>query len=110
MGLASSLLRTRRSGGGSEEGDRVGVAAMIVGEAESAVFWEQREKDVEAERERSKITSPGFSFSAAGLSFPYHLGVTQIVLEKGYIRVMKRERVYRSVLLLSCATAIGLYL
>ncbi|XP_031492808.1 uncharacterized protein LOC116259233 [Nymphaea colorata] len=91
MGLASTLLRTRRAGGGSVlvdsgEGDRDGVASVIVDEADPAVIWERREKDVEAERERSKITSPGFSFSAAGLLFPYHLGVAQFLLEKGYIR------------------------
>lgn len=51
------------------------------------VVWEQREKDVEAERGRRMVTSPGFSFSAAGLLFPYHLGVAQLLLEKGYIKV-----------------------
>lgn len=29
--------------------------------------------------------SPGFSFSAAGLLFPYHLGVAQYLLDRGYI-------------------------
>lgn len=52
------------------------------------VIWEQRSKDVEAEKERKKVTSPGFSFSAAGLLFPYHLGVAQFLLEKGYIKVI----------------------
>jgi len=32
------------------------------------------------------VTSPGFSFSAAGLLFPYHLGVAKFLLEKGYIK------------------------
>lgn len=50
------------------------------------VIWEQRPEDVEAERERPAVTSPGFSFSAAGLLFPYHLGVAQLLLEKGYIK------------------------
>ncbi|XP_051132975.1 uncharacterized protein LOC127252718 [Andrographis paniculata] len=50
------------------------------------IVWEQREEDVEAERRRKAFTSPGFSFSAAGLLFPYHLGVAQLLLEKGYIK------------------------
>jgi hypothetical protein len=50
------------------------------------MIWEQRVKDVEAEKERRVITSPGFSFSAAGLLFPYHLGVAQLLIEKGYIK------------------------
>lgn len=99
LGLASTLLRTRRSGGGSVlvdsgEGNLDGVDSAIVDEADPAVIWERREKDVEAERKRPKITSPGFSFSAAGLLFPYHLGVAQFLLEKGYIRVMKREKCF----------------
>ncbi|CAH8363681.1 unnamed protein product [Eruca vesicaria subsp. sativa] len=39
-------------------------------EIDPAMIWEQRVKDVEAEKERRIITSPGFSFSAAGLLFP----------------------------------------
>ncbi|CAA7401545.1 unnamed protein product [Spirodela intermedia] len=53
--------------------------------AAQEVIWEQRLADVEAEKKR-KVTSPGFSFSAAGLLFPYHLGVSQFLLEKGYIK------------------------
>ncbi|EPS71725.1 hypothetical protein M569_03038, partial [Genlisea aurea] len=52
----------------------------------AAIEWEQREQDVEAERRRTVVTSPGFSFSAAGLLLPYHLGVAQFLLEKGYIK------------------------
>ena len=53
------------------------------------MIWEQSVKDVEAdEKERRVITSPGFSFSAAGLLFPYHLGVAQLLIEKGYITVL----------------------
>ncbi|KAK9110214.1 hypothetical protein Sjap_018274 [Stephania japonica] len=67
----------RRGGGGG------GAAVVEDGE----VVWEQREEDVEAEKERmKKVTSPGFSFSAAGLLFPYHLGVAQLLIEKGYIK------------------------
>lgn len=70
--------------GSSEE--RIG--AVMEDEIEPQVIWEQRVKDVEAERERRVITSPGFSFSAAGLLFPYHLGVAQFLIEKGYIKVL----------------------
>jgi len=54
-------------------------------EARDGVVWEQRPEDVEAERRRRELTSPGFSFSAAGLLFPYHLGVAQCLMDKGYI-------------------------
>ncbi|KAC9735352.1 hypothetical protein R6Q59_018564 [Mikania micrantha] len=50
------------------------------------VVWEQRLKDVEAERGRKAVSSPGFSFSAAGLLFPYHLGVAKFLIENGYIK------------------------
>uniref|UniRef100_A0A1J3D2Q3 Patatin n=1 Tax=Noccaea caerulescens TaxID=107243 RepID=A0A1J3D2Q3_NOCCA len=67
-----------------DDGDR--IATEIEDEIEPAIIWEQRIKDVEAEKERRVITSPGFSFSAAGLLFPYHLGVAQLLIEKGYIK------------------------
>lgn len=51
------------------------------------VIWEQRVKDVEAEKERRVVTSPGFSFSAAGLLFPYHLGAAKFLIQNGYIKV-----------------------
>lgn len=54
--------------------------------AEESVVWEQREKDIEAEKKRGLVTSPGFSFSAAGLLFPYHLGVAKFLIENGYIK------------------------
>nr|XP_043621072.1 patatin-like phospholipase domain-containing protein 4 [Erigeron canadensis] len=59
------------------------IAAVV---DDGDVVWEQRLKDVEAERERVVVTSPGFSFSAAGLLFPYHLGVAKCLIEKGYIK------------------------
>ncbi|WOK97694.1 hypothetical protein Cni_G06402 [Canna indica] len=92
LGLASFLVRNRSSDPvaipGDEEvlvdgGKREPNGSVIV---DSDVIWEQRPKDVEAEQERKKVTSPGFSFSAAGLLFPYHLGVAQFLLEKGYIK------------------------
>ncbi|TVU25308.1 hypothetical protein EJB05_27800, partial [Eragrostis curvula] len=45
-------------------------------EARDGVVWEQ---DVEAERRSRELTSLGFSFSAAGLLFPYHISVGQIL-------------------------------
>ncbi|KAL0013259.1 hypothetical protein SO802_000328 [Lithocarpus litseifolius] len=62
------------------------IGAVMEDEIEPDVVWEQRVKDVEAERQRRVVTSPGFSFSAAGLLFPYHLGVAQFLIEKGYIK------------------------
>ncbi|EEF33766.1 conserved hypothetical protein [Ricinus communis] len=62
------------------------IGAVMEDEIEPEVIWEQRVKDIEAEKERRVVTSPGFSFSAAGLLFPYHLGVAQLLIEKGYIK------------------------
>lgn len=100
LGIASRLIRGRREKNAvprvdtdtiapnSDEklynGER--IATVIEDSLEPEVLWEQREKDVEAEKRRKKVTSPGFSFSAAGLLFPYHLGVAQFLLEKGYIK------------------------
>ncbi|KAJ0734302.1 putative triacylglycerol lipase [Helianthus annuus] len=64
--------------------DEEEVVAAVVDDGD--VVWEQRLKDVEAERGRKAVTSPGFSFSAAGLLFPYHLGVAKFLIEKGYIK------------------------
>ncbi|GLT41934.1 hypothetical protein SLA2020_159610 [Shorea laevis] len=80
--------KSRNGGGGQSNGrydeERIGV--VMKDEIEPDVIWEQRVKDVEAEKERSVVTSPGFSFSAAGLLFPYHLGVAQYLIEKGYMK------------------------
>lgn len=62
------------------------IGALVEDSAEPGVVWEQRVKDVEAEKLRKKVSSPGFSFSAAGLLFPYHLGVAHCLIEKGYIK------------------------
>lgn len=70
-------------------GRKEGILAVV--EDDKDVVWERREKDVEAEEERRRrkavTTSPGFSFAAAGLLFPYYLGVAQLLLDKGYIKV-----------------------
>lgn len=98
LGFASLLLRAgsrARGGPASAPEKEVLEGAYFSGRVATAeedpvaggdVIWEQRPKDVEAERERPTVTSPGFSFSAAGLLFPYHLGVAQLLLEKGYIK------------------------
>ncbi|XP_064997889.1 uncharacterized protein LOC135632929 isoform X1 [Musa acuminata AAA Group] len=94
LGLASLLVRSRGSAFVAVPPDaevyvdgRGGSNGSVVEESvDGDVIWEQRSKDVEAEKERKKVTSPGFSFSAAGLLFPYHLGVAQFLLEKGYIK------------------------
>ncbi|XAR49403.1 Triacylglycerol lipase [Bertholletia excelsa] len=105
LGIASRII-SRRSGingecsesipittTGDAEGERElffwrrrkeGVAAVVEDPLEPAVVWEQSIKD--EERGRTVVTSPGFSFSAAGLLFPYHLGVAQFLIENGYIK------------------------
>ncbi|KAK6121180.1 hypothetical protein DH2020_045101 [Rehmannia glutinosa] len=62
------------------------IAVVVEDPVQPEVIWEQRVEDVEAERRRKAVSSPGFSFSAAGLLFPYHLGVAQFLIEKGYIK------------------------
>ncbi|GAA0149508.1 phospholipase [Lithospermum erythrorhizon] len=62
------------------------IGSVIEDPVQPEVVWEQTEKDVEAEKRRKEVTSPGFSFSAAGLLFPYHLGVANFLIEKGYIK------------------------
>ncbi|CDY44961.1 BnaA08g06610D [Brassica napus] len=76
IGVASRLLKRSNQR----------TPPIIEDEVDPEMIWEQRVKDVEAEKERRVITSPGFSFSAAGLLFPYHLGVAQLLIEKGYIK------------------------
>ncbi|EES09893.1 hypothetical protein BDA96_05G158000 [Sorghum bicolor] len=76
LGLAALLLRGAGAGAG---------AAVEEVEARDGVVWEQRPEDVDAERARRELTSPGFSFSAAGLLFPYHLGAAQCLMDRGYI-------------------------
>ncbi|KAK6156950.1 hypothetical protein DH2020_011198 [Rehmannia glutinosa] len=82
LGIASRFLRNK-GGEFLNGGEGRGVPADPV---QPEVVWEQRVKDVEAERRRKVVSSPGFSFSAAGLLFPYHLGVAQLLIEKGYIK------------------------
>ncbi|XP_010534765.1 PREDICTED: patatin-like phospholipase domain-containing protein 3 [Tarenaya hassleriana] len=91
LGIASKLIRTAEKPSPAPPIDETNgngerIATVIEDEIEPEVIWEQRVKDVEAEKERKIITSPGFSFSAAGLLFPYHLGVAQFLVERGYIK------------------------
>ncbi|KAL2906893.1 Patatin-like phospholipase domain-containing protein 4 [Bienertia sinuspersici] len=74
----------RISGENLENGEK--IATVIEDPLDPEVLWEQRVKDVEEEKRRKLVTSPGFSFSAAGLLFPYHLGVAQFLIENGYIK------------------------
>ncbi|KAF9599891.1 hypothetical protein IFM89_001837 [Coptis chinensis] len=99
LGIASRIIRRRNSRevpitmfseieNNFEKEDvfsrkKVGFATIL---DENEVVWEQGLKDREAEKARKKVTSPGFSFSAAGLLFPYHLGVAHLLIEKGYIK------------------------
>ncbi|XP_070034449.1 uncharacterized protein [Nicotiana tomentosiformis] len=94
LGIASRVLRRGNSiVNGAEESEsyfwerrKEGIAAVVEDPVQPEVVWEQREKDVEAEKSMKTVTSPGFSFSAAGLLFPYHLGVAKLLIEKGYIK------------------------
>ncbi|MBA0553042.1 hypothetical protein Golob_012260 [Gossypium lobatum] len=69
---------------GKNDKERIGL--VMKDEIEPEVIWEQRVKDIEAENERRVVTSPGFSFSGGGFLLPYHLGVAQFLIEKGYIK------------------------
>ncbi|XVE67347.1 hypothetical protein DITRI_Ditri08aG0153400 [Diplodiscus trichospermus] len=69
-----------------ENNDKERIGLVMEDEIEPEVIWEQRVKDIEAEKERRVITSPGFSFSGGGFLLPYHLGVAQFLIETGYIK------------------------
>ncbi|KAL6842910.1 hypothetical protein ACP4OV_027223 [Aristida adscensionis] len=79
LGLAALFVRGAGGRGGG------GGAAVEEVEARDGVVWEQRPEDVEAERRRRELSGPGFSFSAAGLLFPYHIGAAQCLIDRGYI-------------------------
>ncbi|CAH9079620.1 unnamed protein product [Cuscuta europaea] len=106
IGIASRILKPRVGGSAGIEGHGMSmfkddqekesylwkrrkeeIAKVVEDPVHPEVLWEQTVKDVEAEQQWKPVTSPGFSFSAAGLLFPYHLGVAQCLIEKGYIRV-----------------------
>ncbi|KAF3435163.1 hypothetical protein FNV43_RR22250 [Rhamnella rubrinervis] len=85
-GEAASVAMFENYGGDGEKNYKERIGAVMEDDIEPEVVWEQRVKDVEAERARRVVTSPGFSFSAAGLLFPYHLGVARLLIENGYIK------------------------
>lgn len=61
--------------------------------ADPTVVWVQRGRDRRAEeRLRATFRGPGFSFSAAGLLFSYHLGVAQRLMDEGLINVRGQGR------------------
>lgn len=100
LGLATRMIKRRNNSRSSLAADSVAmfddsgklyterIGAVVEDEIDPDVVWEQRVEDVEAERNRFKrvVTTPGFSFSAAGLLFPYHLGVAQFLIQNGYIK------------------------
>ncbi|KAI5448537.1 hypothetical protein KIW84_015812 [Lathyrus oleraceus] len=91
LGLASRLIKSRTPASDSDpvamfENSNERIGAVMEDEIQPDVIWEQRVKDVEAERNRRVVTTPGFSFSAAGLLFPYHLGVAHFLIQNGYIK------------------------
>ncbi|CAH9074641.1 unnamed protein product [Cuscuta epithymum] len=105
IGIASRILQRRVGGSAGIEGQGMSmfkddpekesylwkrrkeeIAKVVEDPVHPEVLWEQTVKDVEAEQGWKPVTSPGFSFSAAGLLFPYHLGVAHCLIEKGYIR------------------------
>ncbi|CAI7855342.1 unnamed protein product [Closterium sp. NIES-54] len=75
-----------RKGVTEGEGRGARVANVVADGLDPHMVWAQRQMDVDAEdRRRDSLGEPGFSFSAAGLLFPYHLGVAQYLLDRGYI-------------------------
>eukprot|EP00475_Leptophrys_vorax_P027253 TRINITY_DN38857_c0_g1_i1.p1 TRINITY_DN38857_c0_g1~~TRINITY_DN38857_c0_g1_i1.p1 ORF type:complete len:653 (-),score=-19.68 TRINITY_DN38857_c0_g1_i1:435-2393(-) len=80
-------LWNKRTGQTDGESDGEGrVTSVMRDDLDPSMVWGQRRKDVDAEQSRKDFLGrPGFSFSAAGLLFPYHLGVTQFLQESGYI-------------------------
>ncbi|KAI3990979.1 hypothetical protein MKX01_026163 [Papaver californicum] len=67
------------------------VRTSVVVQEQPVMIWDQQQplKDFEVDemnKKRALHTGTGFSFSAAGLLFPYHLGVAHFLIEKGYIK------------------------
>ncbi|BBN09551.1 hypothetical protein MPTK1_4g20660 [Marchantia polymorpha subsp. ruderalis] len=83
--LEREVARTRSATLEREKEDDE-IASLERDEVHPEVVWGQQEKDKKAEEEKKPVlTSPGFSFSAAGLLFPYHLGVCQCLMENGHL-------------------------
>lgn len=77
-----------------------GAAAVVEDPVRPGTVWEQGKKDVEAEQRRKAVTSPGYSFSAAGHLLPYHLGAARFLIEKGYIKVAIIQSIFFDVSLI----------
>eukprot|EP00250_Pteridium_aquilinum_P003527 c13840_g1_i1 orf=47-1249(+) len=60
------------------------TAAIATADTQNSLL-EQEEKNNDVGNAKTELISTGFSFSAAGLLFPYHLGVGQCLIEHGYI-------------------------
>ncbi|CAI7909579.1 unnamed protein product [Closterium sp. NIES-53] len=72
----------------TEDGGRGELASVMRDDLDPSMVWGQRRMDLDAEDSRREfLGKPGFSFSAAGLLFPYHLGVTHFLEQNGYITV-----------------------
>ncbi|CAI7916295.1 unnamed protein product [Closterium sp. NIES-54] len=70
----------------TEDGGRGELASVMRDDLDPSMVWGQRRMDLDAEDSRREfLGKPGFSFSAAGLLFPYHLGVTHFLEQNGYI-------------------------
>lgn len=59
------------------------TASMMTADPQPTLL--EQDNDVDVRNAKLELASPGFSFSAAGLLFPYHLGVGQSLIEHGYI-------------------------
>lgn len=86
----------------AQEDDR--IAAVEPDEMNPAMHWGLRHKDVEAEKHRKLDVRQGFSFSAAGLLFPYYLGACQCLKERDHIRVSEERLLPLSLLLRGSST------
>ncbi|XP_077213866.1 acyl transferase/acyl hydrolase/lysophospholipase superfamily protein isoform X2 [Tasmannia lanceolata] len=93
--LVSNPFTTSRDTVNLDPGLKFTDRRVVEDPEDPVVLWEQDPKDVEAERDRKIVTSPGFSFSAAGLLLPYHLGVAQFLIENGYIKAVLKDALER---------------
>ena len=74
--------------GADTSADSTGGAVELQDDMNPAMVWVQSAKDKQAEEKiRPTFGRPGFSFSAAGLLFSYHLGVAQCLIDRGLINV-----------------------
>ncbi|GJP52090.1 hypothetical protein CLOM_g11193 [Closterium sp. NIES-68] len=85
-GAAEDDAAEDAEGADAEEGGRGELASVMRDDLDPSMVWGQRRMDLDAEdTRRAFLGKPGFSFSAAGLLFPYHLGATHFLQQHGYI-------------------------